>query len=112
MEQTEKDLESIMAKLQKELPNAKILIISPSPVANGKMENSLGLNYLDYIHASEQVINTKKWSYLNSKEEIEKKLSKKNMRLADILTNDNIHPNDQGHYIWFEVLQEYFKLKK
>ncbi|MES1038103.1 SGNH/GDSL hydrolase family protein [Peribacillus simplex] len=112
LEKTEKDLESIMAKLQKELPNAKILILSPNPVANGKMENSLGLNYLDYILASEQVIKTNKWTYLNSKEEIEMKLSKKNMRLADILTNDNIHPNDQGHYIWFEVLQEYFKLKK
>lgn len=111
LEQTEKDLESIMAKLQKELPNAKILILSPNPVANGKTKNSLGLNYSDYIQASEQVIKTNKWNYLNSKEGIEKKLKEKNMRLADILTNDNIHPNDQGHYIWFEVMQEYFKLK-
>jgi lysophospholipase L1-like esterase len=111
LEQTEKNLESIMTKLQKELPNARILIISPNPVANGKTENSLGLNYLDYIQASEQVIKTNKWTYMNSKEEIEKKLKEKNMRLADILTNDNIHPNDQGHYIWFEVMQEYFKLK-
>ncbi|MCP1154205.1 SGNH/GDSL hydrolase family protein [Peribacillus frigoritolerans] len=107
LEQTKKDLERIMTKLQKELPNAKILIISPNPVANSKTENSLGLNYLDYIQASEQVIN--KWTYMNSKEEIEKKLKEKNMRLADILTNDNFHPNDQGHYIWFEVMQEYFK---
>ncbi|MCK2016893.1 SGNH/GDSL hydrolase family protein [Peribacillus frigoritolerans] len=109
LEQTEKDLESIMTKLQKELPNAKILIISPNPVANSKMENSLGLNYLDYIQASEKVIKRNKWNYVNSKEEIEKKLKNKNMRLADILTNDNIYPNDQGHYIWFEVMQEYFK---
>ncbi|MEB2629664.1 SGNH/GDSL hydrolase family protein [Peribacillus frigoritolerans] len=112
LEQTQKDLESIMTKLQNELPNAKILIISPNPVANDKTENSLGLNYMDYIHASEQVIKTNNWTYINSKEEIEKKLKKKNMRLADILTNDNIHPNDQGHYIWFEVMEEYFKLKK
>ncbi|MEC0344806.1 SGNH/GDSL hydrolase family protein [Peribacillus frigoritolerans] len=109
LEQTKKDLESIMTKLQKELPNAKILIISPNPVTNSKTENSLGLNYLDYIQASEQVIKSNKWTYMNSKEEIEKKLKEKNMRLADILTNDNIHPNDQGHYIWFEVMQEYFK---
>ncbi|MCZ0873519.1 SGNH/GDSL hydrolase family protein [Peribacillus sp. AS_2] len=111
LEQTKKDLESIMTKLQKELPNAKILIISPNPIANSKTENSLGLNYLDYIQASEQVIKSNKWTYMNSKEEIEKKLKNKNMRLADILTNDNIHPNNQGHYIWFEVMQEYFKLK-
>ncbi|MED3711664.1 hypothetical protein P4502_21025 [Peribacillus frigoritolerans] len=98
-----------MTKLQKELPNPKILIISPNPVANSKTENSLGLNYLDYIQAPEQVIKSNKSTYMNSKEEIEKKLKEKNMRLADILTNDNIHPNDQGHYIWFEVMQEYFK---
>ncbi|MED4635296.1 SGNH/GDSL hydrolase family protein [Peribacillus frigoritolerans] len=111
LEQTKKDLESIMTKLQKELPNAKILILSPNPVANDKTENSLGLNYLDYIQASEQVIKTNKWTYMNSKEGIEKKLKEKNMRLADILTNDNIQPNDQGHYIWFELMKEYFKLK-
>ncbi|MBO0996428.1 SGNH/GDSL hydrolase family protein [Bacillus sp. SD075] len=109
LEQTEKDLESIMTKLAKELPNAKILIISPNPVANGKTENNLGLNYLHYIQASERVIKTNKWTYMNSKEEMEKKLKEKNMRLADILTNDNTHPNDQGHYIWFEVFQEYFR---
>ncbi|WP_148359295.1 hypothetical protein [Peribacillus simplex] len=56
LEQTEKDLKNIMSKLQKELPNAKILIISPNPVANNKTENSLQLNYLDYIKASERVI--------------------------------------------------------
>ncbi|ASS96082.1 SGNH/GDSL hydrolase family protein [Peribacillus simplex] len=60
LEQTEKDLENIMTKLQKELPNAKILIISPNP--NSKMEYSLGLNYLDYIQAFEQVIKTNKWA--------------------------------------------------
>ncbi|WP_249598489.1 hypothetical protein [Peribacillus frigoritolerans] len=98
-----------MTKLQKELQNANMLIISP--VANSKTENSLGLNYLDYIQAPEQVIKSNKWTYMNSKEGIEKKLKEKNMRLAGILTNDNIHPNDHGHYIWFEVVKEYFKLK-
>ncbi|MFE0507931.1 SGNH/GDSL hydrolase family protein [Peribacillus butanolivorans] len=111
LEQTEKDLKNIMSKLQKELPNAKILIISPNPVANSKTENSLELNYLDYIKASERVIKNNKWKYMNSMNGIEKKLKEENMRLADILTNDNVHPNDQGHNIWFEVLDEYFKLK-
>ena len=64
---------------------------------------------MDNIHASEKVIITIKWKYMNIKEEIEKKLSKRNMGLAHILTNDNIYPNAQGHYIWFEVMKEYFK---
>ncbi|WP_207196147.1 SGNH/GDSL hydrolase family protein [Peribacillus sp. TH24] len=109
LEQTEKDLKNIMSKLQKELPNAKILIISPNPVGNSKTENSLELNYLDYIKASERVTKENRWTYINSMEGIEKKLKEENMRLADILTNDNLHPNDQGHYIWFEVLYEFFK---
>ncbi|MEY8733669.1 SGNH/GDSL hydrolase family protein [Peribacillus frigoritolerans] len=109
LEQTEKDLKNIMSILQKEPPNAKILIISPNPVANSKTENSLDLNYLDYIKASERVIKKSKWTYINSVEGIEKKLKEENMRLADILTNDNVHPNDQGHNIWFEVLYEYFR---
>ncbi|MBT2646892.1 hypothetical protein J7E52_09180 [Bacillus sp. ISL-34] len=66
-----------MTKLQKELPNAKVLIFSPNPVANCKTKNSLGFNYLDYIQASEQVTKTNKWAYMNSKEEIEKKLKKR-----------------------------------
>ncbi|MFD6210728.1 hypothetical protein [Peribacillus sp. NPDC060253] len=45
-----------MTKLQKGLPNAKILIISPNPVANSKAENSLGVSYFDYFQASEKVI--------------------------------------------------------
>ncbi|QNU03868.1 SGNH/GDSL hydrolase family protein [Peribacillus butanolivorans] len=109
LEQTEKDLKNIMSKLQKELPNAKILIISPNPVANSKTENSLGLNYLDYIKASERIIKKNKWTHINSMNGIEKKLKEENMRLADILTNDNVHLNDQGHSIWFEVLYEFFK---
>lgn len=109
LEQTEKDLKNIMSKLQNELPNAKILIISPNPVANSKTENSLELNYLDYIKTSERVIKNNKWTYMNSMNGIEKKLKEENMRLADILTNDNHHPNDQGHYLWFEVLFEFFK---
>ncbi|MFP3510699.1 hypothetical protein SB775_13760 [Peribacillus sp. SIMBA_075] len=68
-----------MSKLQKELPDAKILIISPNSVANSKTGNSLGLNYLDYIQTSEKVIKTIKWTYMNSKEGIEKKLKKRNL---------------------------------
>lgn len=112
LQQTEKDLENIMAKWQKELPNAKILMLSPNPVANSEMKNSLGLSYLDYMKASENVIEKNRWTYLNSKTGMEKKLEEQNLRLADILTNDNIHPNDRGHQIWFEVLQDYFKQKQ
>ncbi|MFI8493284.1 hypothetical protein ACIGC1_10295 [Peribacillus butanolivorans] len=56
LKQTKKGLKNIMLKLLKELPNVKILIISPNPVAKSKTENGLELNYLDYIKVSERVI--------------------------------------------------------
>ncbi|WP_207205157.1 hypothetical protein [Peribacillus sp. TH16] len=77
LEQTEKDLINIMSKLHKELPNEKILIISPNPVANSKTGNSLEVNYLDYIKASERVINKNIWTYINSMNGIEKNLKKR-----------------------------------
>ncbi|WP_285765486.1 SGNH/GDSL hydrolase family protein [Peribacillus sp. SI8-4] len=112
LQQTENDLENIMVKWQKERPNAKIIMLSPNPVANNDMKNSLGLSYEDYIKASEADIKKKQWKYVNSQAGMEKKLKEENMRLADILTNDNIHPNDRGHQIWFEVLQDYFQQKQ
>ncbi|MBL3645700.1 hypothetical protein JMN23_25515 [Bacillus sp. RHFB] len=96
-----------MTKLQKELPNAKNLIIS----SNLMQGYSLEVNYLDYSFCFRGGIKTNKCAYLNSKGEVEKKLKKKNVRLANIQTN-NTYPNDQGHYIWFELMEEYFKLKK
>lgn len=40
---------------------------------------------------------------MNIEKEIERGIEK-NMRLADILINVNIHPNGQGQNIWLEVL--------
>ena len=107
--QTEQDLKNIMSKMQKQLPNAQILIMSPNPIATNKNENSLGLTYLDYIKESEKVIKKNNWSYIDSIEGIEKKLKKENILLVDILTNDYVHPNDKGNLLWFQVLYEYLK---
>ncbi|MEI2472482.1 SGNH/GDSL hydrolase family protein [Peribacillus frigoritolerans] len=111
LEQTEKDLINIMSNFQKKLPNTKILMISPNPVANSKTENSIGFNYLDYIKVSEKIIKKNNWSYIDSVQGIQKKLKDENIILADILSEDNIHLNDQGYHIWSEVLYDYFRME-
>ncbi|MEH7249109.1 SGNH/GDSL hydrolase family protein [Neobacillus niacini] len=111
IEQTKQDLESIIAILQKELPNAKIYIMSPNPIVNAENKNSIELTYLDYISASEEVIRNNNWLYIDSYREIEKKLNEENILLVDILANDFVNPNDKGNMLWFELLYEYFKKK-
>jgi lysophospholipase L1-like esterase len=109
IEQTKKDLESIMSAIQKGMPDAKIFIMPPNLTANMENKNSLGLNYLDYIKASEEVIAEKKWPYINSIEEIEKRLKEEDILLVDILANDYINPNDKGNYLWFDFLYDFLK---
>lgn len=111
LEQTENDLINIMSNFQKKLPNTKILMISPNPVANSKTENSIGFNYLDYIKVSEKIIKKNNWNYIDSVQGIQKKLKDENIILADILSEDNIHLNDQGYHIWSEVLYDYFRME-
>ncbi|MFD2442789.1 SGNH/GDSL hydrolase family protein [Bacillus sp. CGMCC 1.16607] len=109
--QTEKDLNEIMSKLQKGLPNAKIMIISPNPIANNNA-NRLGATYLDYISESEKIIKNNQWSYFNSLEGMGKKVRTEKILLVDILANDYIHPNDKGNFIWFEVLLDFLKANR
>ncbi|MFB6466844.1 SGNH/GDSL hydrolase family protein [Cytobacillus sp. Hz8] len=104
-----KDLTEIMDKVQRELPNAKIIIMSPNPIANSKNKNSLGLEFSDYIRASENIINKNKWTYINCIEEINKKVKAENVLLVDILANDYLHPNDKGHFIISEVLTNFLE---
>ena len=98
-----------MNKLQKKLPNSKIVIISSNPVANNKNKNNIGLNYLDYIKESKKVISKNNWTYIDSIEGINKQLKKENILLVDILAKDQTNLNDRGNVLWFNVLYEHFK---
>ncbi|RFU64755.1 SGNH/GDSL hydrolase family protein [Peribacillus glennii] len=109
IKQTNEDLKNIMSILQKSLPNAKILIMSPNPISNSKNKNELGLTYLDYIKESEKEINKNKWAYLDTMEGMEKKLKDHNNLLVDMLASDYVNPNDYGNSLWFEVLFDHFK---
>jgi len=107
IEQTKKDLEDIMSKMQEGLQNTKIIIMSPNPM-NSNNKNSLGLTYTDYINASEKVSSEHKWLYFNSNKIIREKLKSENILLADILSYDYVSLNDRGNLLWADLLFDYF----
>lgn len=111
IEQTLKDMETIMSKLNKELPNSKIIIMNPNPIINPQNENSVGQKYLDYISESERFITEKKWFYINNIKEFEKKLKTNNGLLVDILAHDYVQLNDNGNVFLYEIVIEYLSKK-
>ncbi|MFO1442618.1 hypothetical protein KDN24_05250 [Bacillus sp. Bva_UNVM-123] len=111
IEQTLKDMETIMSKLNKELPNSKIIIMNPNPIINPQNENSVGQKYLDYISESEQFITENKWFYINNIKEFEKKLKRNNGLLVDILAHDYVQLNDNGNVFLYEIVIEYLSKK-
>lgn len=112
IEQTVNELETIMTSLQTGLPNAKIIMLLPNPIINGENKNNLEQTYLDYLTASTEKINEKKWPYINSHEEMLSKLDNENIVLADIITSDHFHLNDAGYSLWYEIIMDFFKNNK
>ncbi|WP_075981932.1 SGNH/GDSL hydrolase family protein [Bacillus massilinigeriensis] len=110
LKQTQKNIEDIMSKIQKGLPNSKLLMMSPNPIVNSNNPNSINLSFLDYVKASEQLINKNKWSYINIISGMNEKIKSNHILLVDILSNDYLHPNNWGYQLLFEVL--YDQLKK
>lgn len=107
LEQTAKDLEKIMESIRAGLPHAKIMMMSPNPIVNQDNKNNLGLSYADYIQQSEAIIARNQWTYINSIIQFDKMMADENALLADIMTGDQVHVNDDGHYLWSEILLNY-----
>lgn len=111
LEQTVKDLEEIISTLHREIPDAKIIIMSPPPIVNGNNLNNLGLSYEQYIKESEKLIRENNWSYINSLEEMTRKLKERNILLVDILSSGDFNLNNQGYFLWIEILDAHLKNK-
>lgn len=109
IEQTLKDIETIMSRLNKRLPNNNIIILNPNPIINPQNQNNAGHNYFDYISESERIIAENNWLYINSVKEFEKKLKAENALLADILAHDYVHLNDVGNVLLYEIVIEYLR---
>jgi lysophospholipase L1-like esterase len=107
--QTTDEIERIVSSLQSSLPEAKILVISSNPIVNSQNRNSQSLSYLSYLNESKKKVEENKWSYINSVVEIEKKMEADNLLLADIMVSDNVHLNDKGYFLWYQVIFEFLR---
>lgn len=102
MEDTLHYIDQLLLTLRAKLPNAKIIVISPNPILTpGK--NRAGYFYKDYVQQTGEFIKNQGYDYVNIYDEIHEYLLRNNLQLSAILA-DEIHPNDEGYRIWFEVL--------
>jgi len=100
--ETIKYIDDLVNKIKIELPETKILIISPNPILSSS-KNQVGLTYDDYQMQTAAYFQEKRLNYINIYEEMNKLLSQNNQKLQNYLA-DEIHPNDQGYKVWFEIL--------
>lgn len=107
LEQTIKYIDILLNKVARELPESRVLVISPNPILTmGK--NEAGLFYRDYIEHTERYISEKGYAYFSIYEEMNRFLHDTKNDLTDFLA-DEIHPNDEGYELWAEILFEHIK---
>lgn len=106
LEQTLEDIKTIVSTIERDIPNAEILLVSPNP-ATGKegtdAVNEIGLTYEDYVTETTRFINQNGWKYFNTYEEINSRITEEDIELSSLMF-DEIHPNDEGYRIWAEEL--------
>lgn len=106
IEKTIQNITEIIDKIQKNLPESKIILISPNPKLEDK-KNTVGLTMADYASKTKEFIISKGWNYIDVYSEFQ---ANHTDNLKSLLT-DGIHPNDSGYKIWFEGLKKGFEKK-
>jgi lysophospholipase L1-like esterase len=107
MEHTIKYIDILLNKITKELPDAKLIVISPNPILSMK-KNKIGFYYQDYLEQSEKYVREKGYDYLNIYEGMNEYIDNENGSLTEYLA-DEIHPNDRGYKLWSKLLMDYMK---
>jgi lysophospholipase L1-like esterase len=104
IEKTNENIAKIVNQLQEGLPNAKIIILSPNPIAND-FKNNLSLTMADYAEETKEFIVSKGWSYID----VYNGFKSRNVDMKTLTINDGVHPNDQGYEMWFEIMKDDFE---
>lgn len=113
MDQTKKDIEAVVLSIQKNVPEAKVLLSSSNPisvVSEERTENNIGYTYNDYIRETAAFIKDKGWAYVDIHNEMNTRLDRDNIQLSAIITQGT-YPIDDGYLIWSEELFEYLSKK-
>lgn len=99
-----KQAKKLVAKIRKDLPETRILFISPKPsLAREKLKEK----YLTFNNRLERYCNRKKQvEFVNVWTPM---CDKSGNLLPDLFIDDGLHMNKKGYDIWGKVINEFFK---
>lgn len=104
-EQTKEDIELIVKKFKKELPDSLVVIQTANPVSVNNKPTGTGYTYDEYNSLVEKFVKNNNWNFVDTYNSMIDKMEEEGLSNKDILI-DQSHPNSDGHAIWFEVIKE------
>lgn len=105
LEQTKKDVDFIMNTLEKELPEALIIVQTANPFSGKNVVmKKTGYSYDEYNLEMKDYVDRKGWNFIDTYSLMERELKNQKLEYKDIL-DDNIHPNNDGYKLWFDVMK-------
>lgn len=106
LQKTKDNLDFMIKKIKENLPNTKIIILSPNPKADTN-PNGIGAQYKEYVDLTAEVAHSHQLDYMD----IYSSFIHTNLDLNALL-KDGVHPNDLGYQVWFDTVKAYFSLEK
>ncbi|MCM3652954.1 SGNH/GDSL hydrolase family protein [Metabacillus litoralis] len=108
--ESEKNIATILSRLNKQFPKAKIYTMPPNNVTIYENKvNTDGLSYSEYISKLGKFIESKNYTFINYWDTYEKEAAKHQLSLKDTLNKDGMHPNNKGYTIWFNSIKNEFR---
>lgn len=102
LQETRDNLDFMIKKLKENVPNAKIILLSPNPKIDAS-PNGSGATYKEYVDLTAEVAHFYQLDYIDIYDSfMQTKLG------LNVMLKDGVHPNDFGYQIWFDALKEFF----
>lgn len=106
LDKTITNIDEIMGKFQKELPDTIVILQSPNPRDPGDA-NKLGTTYQNYLDKTKEHILSKGWRYIDVASAFEAQRTGAGLKTTEVMP-DGVHPNEKGSKYWYNTVREYF----
>lgn len=106
MEQTKADIQWIMDHFSKELPDTLVIVQTANPTLYNDVFLEEGkVTYDQYNNEIAAFVAAQQWPFIDTYHLMQDKMIEQNLSIERVLA-DNVHPNGDGYYMWFELLKE------
>ncbi len=105
IKETKDDIKSITEEIKKSLPDTLIIFQTANAIENNN-QNDLGLTYEDYNTTISEYILNQNWTLFDTFKDYSDIVNNDNLVYKDYLS-DEVHPNDNGYKIWFNILKDH-----